>query len=195
MIKYALSFLLLTTLATGAYHRIKAHRGGDRFDRRNEGWGPLILIRLFGLATAISVWRGFDTATGDGLGNWIGVALAAAGSALLVAMFRALGHNLTDTVETRKAAEFVRRGPYRYIRNPMYTGVLVFTAGLGLALGSYPVAIFGAAVFAMLAVRTRAEEKFLVARFGARYENYMREVGRFIPRLTQGGDREVAKFP
>lgn len=182
MVKYAIGGLLIVTFATGAWHRIKAHRGGDRFDRRNEGWAPLILIRLFGLATAISVWRGFGGAT-DGFSNWLGVAVTAGGSLLLISMFRALGHNLTDTVETRASAEFVRRGPYRYIRNPMYTGVLVFSTGLGLALSNAWVALFGAATFTMLALRTRTEERFLLARFGARYEAYMREVGRFFPRL------------
>lgn len=194
MVKYTLGLLLLVTFATGAWHRAKAHRGGDRFDRRNEGWGPLILIRLFGLMTAISLWRAFRSSVDDGLWNWIGVVVATMGSALLISMFRSLGHNLTDTVETRAAAEFVRRGPYRYIRNPMYTGVLVFSAGLGLALGSIYVALFGAAAFAMLAVRTRREEKFLLARFGARYESYMRKVGRFFPRLTPAVDRAAVKF-
>lgn len=193
MVKYTLGALLLCLFAVGAFHRFKAYRGGDRFDRRNEGWGPLILIRLFGLFAAISMWRAFQGAVDDGPWNWLGVAITAASILLLFSMFRALGHNLTDTVETRAAAEFVRRGPYRYIRNPMYTGILLFSAGLGIALGSVYVALFGAATFAMLAVRTRQEEKFLVARFGAQYENYMREVGRFFPRLTMGGDRVAAK--
>jgi len=195
VVKYTLGLLLLCTLATGAFHRAKAYRAGDRFDRRNEGWGPLILIRLFGLLTAIAVWRGFQGAVGDGVWNWLGVGIAAGGSALLITMFRALGHNLTDTVETRAGAELVRSGPYRWIRNPMYTGVLVFTAGLGLALGSVSVAISGGAVFAMLAVRTRTEERFLVARFGAQYENYMRDVGRFFPKFTLGAGRVAVKFP
>lgn len=193
MVKPVLGVILAATFATGVWHRAKAFRAGDRFDRRNEGWGPLILIRMFGLMAAISLWRAFGGVVEDGPLRWVGVGITAAGSGLLIAMFRALGHNLTDTVETRAAAEFVRRGPYRWIRNPMYTGVLVFSVGLGVALESGFIALFGTATFAMLAIRTRQEEKFLLARFGERYENYMREVGRFFPRLMPSGGPEAAK--
>ncbi|MBM3768189.1 MAG: isoprenylcysteine carboxylmethyltransferase family protein [Acidobacteria bacterium] len=193
MVKEAVGALLFVVFATGVVHRVKAYRGGDRFDRRNEGWAPLILIRLFGLATAVSVWRAFAQA-GDEASNWLGVAVTAAGSVLLVSMFVALGHNLTDTVQTRASAQFVRHGPYRFIRNPMYTGILVFSTGLGLALNSVWVAIFGTATFAMLAIRTRTEEKVLRARFGAQYESYVHEVGRFFPRITPDGDRAATKF-
>ena len=193
MVKYVIGILLVGTMATGAWHRAKAHQAGDRFDRRNEGWGPLILIRLFGLMTAIFIGRAMGGAVGEQPWNWLGVAIAAAGSVLLIVMFRALGLNVTDTVETRASATFVRKGPYRYIRNPMYTGVLVFSAGIGLALESVYVVLFGAAAFVMLAIRTRQEEKFLLARFGEQYENYMREVGRFFPRLMPSGGPEAAK--
>lgn len=72
-------------------------------------------------------------------------------------------------------------GPYRWSRNPMYLGHLVFLAGLALALHSWP----GAAVFASHAAwfqrRVRADEARLSAQFGEPYRNYLARVKRWIP--------------
>jgi protein-S-isoprenylcysteine O-methyltransferase Ste14 len=108
-----------------------------------------------------------------------------AGLAWLSWMFITLGSNLTDTVVTRKDAHFVDFGPYRYVRNPMYTGILALGASLGLALGTWLLPLGAAVVFPILTRRTRIEEKYLLARFGDRYREYMNRVGRFFPRLGE----------
>ena len=99
-------------------------------------------------------------------------------------MFISLGTNLTDTVVTRRNAHFVDHGPYQYVRNPMYSGIVVVGASLGLALGTWLVPLAAAAMFSILARRTRTEEAHLIARFGDQYRTYMTRVGRFFPRLT-----------
>lgn len=102
----------------------------------------------------------------------------------LIWMFTALGSNLTDTVVTRKDAHFISHGPYRYVRNPMYTGILLVGASLGLALGTWLIPLAATMTFCLMAARTRTEEAFLIARFGDQYRNYMTRVGRFFPRLS-----------
>src|SRR2546423_6228019 len=99
-------------------------------------------------------------------------------------MFISLGTNLTDTVVTRANAYFVDYGPYRYVRNPMYSGILIIGASLGLALGTWLAPIAATAMFWILARRTRIEETFLIARFGDQYADYVSRVGRFFPRFT-----------
>ena len=75
----------------------------------------------------------------------------------------------------------VRRGPYRFVRNPMYLGHLIFFAGLALALGSW----IATAVLAFHAVwfdrRVREDEARLAERFGDDYRDYCRHVKRWIP--------------
>jgi protein-S-isoprenylcysteine O-methyltransferase Ste14 len=75
----------------------------------------------------------------------------------------------------------VERGPYRWLRNPMYLGHLIFFAGLALTLGSW----IGAVVLAFHAVwfdrRVREDETRLAERFGASYADYCRRVKRWIP--------------
>ena len=77
----------------------------------------------------------------------------------------------------------VRQGPYRFVRNPMYLGHLIFFAGLALTLGSW----IAAAVFAFHAVwfdrRVREDEARLIALFGDPYREYLARVKRWIPGL------------
>jgi protein-S-isoprenylcysteine O-methyltransferase Ste14 len=71
----------------------------------------------------------------------------------------------------------------------MYSGILLMGASLGLALGTWLVPVAAAAMFSILARRTRTEETFLIARFGDQYRTYMKRVGRFFPRLGSRRDR------
>jgi len=77
----------------------------------------------------------------------------------------------------------VRQGPYRFVRNPMYLGHLIFFAGLALTLGSW----IAAAVFAFHAIwfdrRVREDEARLAELFGDDYRDYCRHVKRWIPGL------------
>ena len=75
----------------------------------------------------------------------------------------------------------VEAGPYRWTRNPMYLGHLIFLAGLAAALGSW----IGAAVFAFHVAwfqrRVREDERHLAERFGEAYRDYRARVKRWIP--------------
>lgn len=78
----------------------------------------------------------------------------------------------------------VIHGPYRYVRNPMISGVIFMLAGIALTLRSWPHAAW-AATFAgaNLLLIPLIEEPMLEMRFGDRYRAYAREVPRFVPRL------------
>src|SRR3954453_3997260 len=179
-------------LAVGMYHRIRAAQSGDKLDRTKEGWPMLISLRLAGLITVGSAatgifnpsWFFWAASPVRDWVRWVGVAGFFLGISWLIWMFISLGSNLTDTVVTRRNAHFVNHGPYRYVRNPMYSGILLVGASLGLALGTWPVPLAAAAMFSILARRTGIEEALLIARFGDQYRTYMMRVGRFFPRLT-----------
>ena len=115
--------------------------------------------------------------------RWVGVAGLAGSVVWLVWMFHTLGRNLTDTVVTRRDAFFVNHGPYRWVRNPMYTGILLLGISLGLALTSWLLPVATGVMFTLLALRTHTEERHLIERFGDQYRSYMQRVGRFLPRL------------
>jgi protein-S-isoprenylcysteine O-methyltransferase Ste14 len=189
-VRVALIALSLTFVAMGGYYRIRSQRSGERLDRSKEGWPILIGIRLLGLLTvgstmawlwrpALFEWASLPMPT---VARWVGVASFACATAWLMWMFHTLGRNLTDTVVTRRDAYFVDHGPYRFVRNPMYTNILVVGMSLGLALGTWLLPLAASLMFTLLAVRTRTEERYLIERFGDQYRNYMKRVGRFLPK-------------
>ena len=79
----------------------------------------------------------------------------------------------------------VIRGPYRYVRNPMISGVLIILLGEAMFLLSRPHAVWTLSFLAINAVVIPLfEEPQLKARFGAEYIEYCKHVPRLVPRLT-----------
>jgi protein-S-isoprenylcysteine O-methyltransferase Ste14 len=176
-VRFTLVALALIFLPVAAYYRIQSQRSGESLDRTKEGWPILIGLRLAGLLMIGSTaawlynpaWFQPVALSIPETARWIGVAGFLCALLWLLWMFHSLGRNLTDTVVTRRDATFVHHGPYRFVRNPMYTGVLMAGFGLGLALGSWLVPLGTALVFSILALRTKTEEKYLLDRFGDAY--------------------------
>jgi len=77
----------------------------------------------------------------------------------------------------------VTGGPYRFCRNPMYLGHLIFLAGLALALQSWLAAAVWVFHVAWFHRRVREDEARLLALFGTPYSEYRARVPRWIPGL------------
>ena len=75
----------------------------------------------------------------------------------------------------------VEAGPYRYVRNPMYLGHMIFLGGLALWLGSWIAGAVWLAHLPWFDARAREDEAHLAARFGAGYDEYRSRVKRWIP--------------
>ena len=186
--------VLATMLPMAAYHRLRA-RTGEPLDRRQEGWGILLTLRPLAAVLLAGVlaylirpssmsWLRLPLA--DWV-RWLGVPIGIAAVGLLFWTLRSLGRNLTDTVVTRREASLVTHGPYRWVRHPFYVSMLLGVIAISLVAANWFLAITGVGVFALLAVRASTEERNLVARFGADYEAYARQTGRFVPRCGRKG--------
>lgn len=115
-----------------------------------------------------------------------GAALIAAGLYFIVmtiGMFIAIGRGtLAPWDPTRK---LVVTGVYRYVRNPMISGVVAVISGKSILFGSVALLLYALFVFAANAVYIPlSEEPGLRARFGAQYDDYARHVPRWVPRRT-----------
>jgi len=76
-------------------------------------------------------------------------------------------------------------GPYRYVRNPMITGVLTMLVGESVTLGSRALAFWAATFFVINTIYFAIlEEPGLELRFGDEYRRYKSSVPRWIPRRT-----------
>jgi protein-S-isoprenylcysteine O-methyltransferase Ste14 len=79
---------------------------------------------------------------------------------------------------------FVIRGPYRFVRNPMISGVLLIIVAESLFLRSLPIGEWAGAFFVInLIYIPILEEPQLEHRFGEEYRAYKRNVRRFLPRI------------
>lgn len=80
--------------------------------------------------------------------------------------------------------ELVAVGFYRYVRNPMYVGILAAIIGHFLWFGYWTLLVYAIVVFvAFNTFVTYYEEPTLKKKFGTAYEDYLRKVPRWIPRL------------
>jgi protein-S-isoprenylcysteine O-methyltransferase Ste14 len=81
---------------------------------------------------------------------------------------------------------FVASGTYKYIRNPMYSGVLLIFIGYALVLRSISVLILSLLLFLLAhLVVVFIEEPSLKNKFGEDYINYKKSVGRWLPRIKR----------
>jgi protein-S-isoprenylcysteine O-methyltransferase Ste14 len=82
--------------------------------------------------------------------------------------------------------ELVMRGLYRYVRNPMYVGVMTGIAGVAVWFGEALVVVYGVIGFVLVhTFVTVYEEPHLRKVFGQAYEGYCKAVPRWIPRLPK----------
>jgi len=111
----------------------------------------------------------------------IGVAVLAAGLAFTVWARVLLGRNWSGTVTLKEGHELIRTGPYRFVRHPIYTGLLVAFAGSAIARGEWRGLVALAIAFAALWRKLKLEERWLGETFGEAYERYRAEVPALIP--------------
>ncbi len=112
-----------------------------------------------------------------------GLATTLAGVAFAIWARVTLGANWSGVITVKEGHTLVRRGPYRIVRHPIYTGILTAVAGTALTHGSVrailalPVVAFG------FWLKTLTEERFMAAEFGEEYKRYQREVRALVPFL------------
>lgn len=112
---------------------------------------------------------------------WVGVALTVAGTALAIWARACLGRNWSDKVVLKVDHELIRSGPYRYLRHPIYSGVLLAVGGTALTVGE----VRGIAALALLGtnyyVKATREERILAENFGDAFAEHKRKTGFFLP--------------
>ncbi len=114
--------------------------------------------------------------------RWVGIALFAAGLLLRRWAIRHLGRFFTVDVAVAGDQRVVDDGPYRYVRHPTYSGLLLEFAGIGLTLDSVTgLLVIFVPVFLALLRRVRIEEAALAEGLGAPYVAYMSRTKRFVP--------------
>ena len=96
--------------------------------------------------------------------TWLGLAVALAGLLLVRWAYRTMGSSFTPFPTPPESSSLVVRGPYRYLRHPMYVGGTLTLLGISLAFSAIGVALTG--LLALLwFFKARREERLLAQRF------------------------------
>ena len=154
-------------------------RHGDRGSRVVIGVSAVI-----GILLAIAARRGLpDLAIGDPVvAAWCGLGLLWAARALRQWSFWTLGRYFTFTVQTSSDQAVITSGPYRFVRHPAYSALLLAAAAGGLYLGNWlSLVALVAAVTAGLVYRITVEERALSNDVGAAYGEYAATHKRLVP--------------
>lgn len=112
---------------------------------------------------------------------WWSALLGVTGLAICLWARITLGRNWSSVVMVKEGHELVQRGPYRYVRHPIYTRLLAMFAGNVLLEGRWAGLLGIALLFLSFWIKLRHEESVMLKEFPADYPGYMKRVKRLIP--------------
>ncbi len=144
--------------------------------KRGEGWF-ILQMTLFaviffapqGTCVACPIWL-----------KWVGLAILAAGGLYGTWGMATLGRNLTPFPKPIEGGELVTHGPYRFVRHPIYAGLIFGTLGWALFRGSLLGLALAALLFLFFDLKSRREEQWLREAYPG-YEAYQKQVKKLAP--------------
>jgi protein-S-isoprenylcysteine O-methyltransferase Ste14 len=145
---------------------------------RGGGWVALQFALLLAVLVAGLVAPGWP----DGARWWLkgaGALFVFTGALVIVQAARALGSGLTPFPKPLEAGALVEDGPYAVVRHPVYSGAILFAAGIALALSPWAL-VPSAALAVVWALKASVEERFL----RERYPGYVAYASRTRHRLV-----------
>ena len=176
----------LTYLASELVLRFSRRSGGSA--KPSDGGSLALLWVSIGVGIGLGIWLAFAVPVA-------GFSLSPAVSRLVVALFLGglvlrwwaileLGKFFTVDVAIATDHQLVVRGPYRWMRHPSYTGMMLAFAAFALTLqNGLSLAAVLIPISVALAYRIRVEEAALLSAFGEEYRRYSLTAKRLVPGL------------
>lgn len=92
-----------------------------------------------------------------------------------------LGRNWSGAIQKVEGQRLVRSGPYKYIRNPIYTGIIFGFFGTFITFGTMASLVGFIIILLIYIIKINNEQKFLMKEFGEEYRKYIAESWALIP--------------
>jgi len=164
--------LLLSHMQAGQTDRIEDHGTTQLF----QIVLPLSYVLAI-IATKLS-WAPMMASAGV----WVGLALMVAGQLLRWWAVATLGRLFTVNVAIRPEHRVITSGPYRYVRHPAYTALVLLHLGAGLCLGNLvSLVLLTVPITLVLLRRIQVEEAAILAELGPAYRGYAARTWRLLP--------------
>ncbi len=113
--------------------------------------------------------------------NIVVVILMITGLAIALIARRTLGENWSSVVSIKKDHELITTGLYHYVRNPIYTGMLLMFLGTALSFDTLSAGIGFLMILLGIWVKLKQEEALLTEHFGYEYLSYKNNTKMLIP--------------
>ena len=162
--------------------------------KRRETWAQRLIYTLPLVAAAELLvrpearygWLGAHFVRANPTVEWSGVLLTAAGVAIAFWARWHLGANWSGVVTLKEGHELIRTGPYRNIRHPIYTGILLALFGTVVATGEVRGLLAVAIAWLSFYWKARREASFLSLEFGEKFAAHATLTGMFLPKFANG---------
>jgi protein-S-isoprenylcysteine O-methyltransferase Ste14 len=152
-------------------------------DRRLIGW-LLVILQFVLLIVLVLLPRREPTL----LSMAIGVPILAAGLVLGLQAMRRLGPALTPTPVPISDAGLRTTGPYRYVRHPIYTSILLMGLGYVIVAGTWASVAGLAALLLLFWGKSSWEDRLLHAEYGTAWEEWAGRTGALVPSWHRHSD-------
>jgi len=158
-------------------------KGKTTIDRRTRNYNFFSLIIAISCAALVSWIPLFQfNRRGTSVVFWIGIIIIVLGLFLRYWSINILGKYFRTTVEVEESQKIVQKGPYKFIRHPSYSGIILFCIGYGLAVQNWLSLIIAISLPTIaLLYRIKIEEEALVKGIGTDYEAYQKKTKKLIP--------------
>lgn len=113
--------------------------------------------------------------------RWVGVWMFLLGVIIRLVAIATLKKNFSGRLRIREGHTLVKNGIYRWIRHPAYLGLILLYLGIPLIVSSVLGFLVILLIVPLLLHRIKLEERMLIERFGAEYEEYRGHTKRLIP--------------
>lgn len=149
---------------------------------RGEGFVLIQFVLFAVIFLAPSSWPGWPEwpVPWSTIGMVSGLIGGSMGAMLIIAGLVSLGSNLTAVPRPKETGQMVASGPYRLVRHPIYSGIIMGAFGWGLLQNGILTLAYAIILFFFFDVKSRREEQWLCEKY-AGYPAYQQQVKKLIP--------------
>jgi protein-S-isoprenylcysteine O-methyltransferase Ste14 len=184
----ALITILVCAAAVRGYYGVRSRRSGGKLaiSENRLVMGLMGLVGLVGAYLLIGYllfpgWVAWAALPLPSWVRWVGVALGVTAIPFLYWTHHTLGKGFSQALQVKEGQVLVTSGPYRWVRHPMYTIIVMILICLFLVSENWAIGVvfLGVAVV-FVPLRVKSEEAMMVQKFGDDYRTYQRRTGSLL---------------
>lgn len=115
--------------------------------------------------------------------QFLAISITAAGIGFAIWARAYLGGNWSSSVTVKVGHQLIRTGPYRWVRHPIYSGLILGLFGTALAQRKIAGLVSVILFYIGFKIKSRIEERAMTTTFGVEYQEYTRSTGAIFPKL------------